>query len=118
MTRLGSSTYLEHLRRESRRFRDVLSGCDPTACASYDEVNPAEACMASCQDVFIPRLAPGEAPLTPEDGGPTDFVLLGPDDTGAPGMVHLLGIESPGLTACLAIAEWVATRLETRTTVA
>ena len=47
---------------------------------------------------------------------PSDFALLGPEDTGTPGMVHLLGVESPGLTACLAIAEWVATRLETRTT--
>lgn len=44
------------------------SGCDPTACAAYDEVNPSEACMASCQNVFIPRLAPDEPELAPEDG--------------------------------------------------
>ncbi len=42
-----------------------------------------------------PKIVPPGAP----DG---DFVLLS-----QPGVVHLLGIESPGLTACLAIAERV-----------
>ncbi|MET0580131.1 MAG: maleylpyruvate isomerase family mycothiol-dependent enzyme [Ilumatobacteraceae bacterium] len=31
MTRLSPETYLSHLRSESARFRDVLSGCDPDA---------------------------------------------------------------------------------------
>lgn len=31
MSRLDHSTYLQHLRDESRRFRDVLADCDPTA---------------------------------------------------------------------------------------
>ena len=34
-------------------------------------------------------------------------VIRGPGDTGIPGFVDLLGIESPGLTASLAIAERV-----------
>jgi L-2-hydroxyglutarate oxidase LhgO len=36
-----------------------------------------------------------------------DFVVSGPADHGIPGVVNLFGIESPGLTASLAIAERV-----------
>ena len=47
-----------------------------------------------------PKLAPHGAPVS-------DFVIEGPADNGVPGLVNLLGIESPGLTASLAIAERV-----------
>ncbi len=40
MTTLGFSTYLDHLRRESHRFREVLGACDPAArvpgCPDWD----------------------------------------------------------------------------------
>ena len=36
-----------------------------------------------------------------------DFVISGPADHGVPGLVNLFGIESPGLTSCLALAERV-----------
>lgn len=40
MTRLESDAYLDHLRRESARFREVLTGCDPAArvpaCPDWD----------------------------------------------------------------------------------
>ncbi|MDR0259497.1 MAG: FAD-dependent oxidoreductase, partial [Comamonas sp.] len=56
-------------------------------------------------------LAAGYAGIRPKISGPgepdADFVLHGPEVHGAPGLFHLLGIESPGLTSCLAIAKAV-----------
>ncbi len=45
--------------------------------------------------------------LVPKGDPPADFVVNGPKETGIPGYVELLGIESPGLTASLAIANLV-----------
>lgn len=57
-------------------------------------------------------LAPGYAGMRPKIHGPdepaADFLILGPVQLGVPGVVHLLGIESPGLTSALAIAQEVA----------
>ena len=52
-----------------------------------------------------PKLTgPGEAPA--------DFLIDAPADHGLPGLVHLFGIESPGLTSALALAEEVGTHLD------
>lgn len=40
-------------------------------------------------------------------GGDTDFVIAGPDEHGVAGLINLFGIESPGLTASLAIGAYV-----------
>lgn len=40
-----------------------------------------------------------------------DFIISGPKDHGIPGIINLFGIESPGLTSCLAIANYVTTKL-------
>ncbi len=47
------------------------------------------------------------------DGAQPDFVVQGPETHQIPGLVNLFGIESPGLTASLALAELVLTRLDT-----
>lgn len=56
-------------------------------------------------------LAPGYAGIRPKINAPdapaADFLLQGPRDHGVPGLVNLFGIESPGLTSCLALAEAV-----------
>jgi L-2-hydroxyglutarate oxidase LhgO len=51
-----------------------------------------------------PKLA---GPLAPQ----ADFMAHGPEAHGIPGLVNLFGIESPGLTASLSLAELVARRL-------
>ncbi len=45
--------------------------------------------------------------LNPKQGGTPDFVIQGPADHGGPGLINLYGIESPGLTASLALAQRV-----------
>lgn len=56
-------------------------------------------------------LAPAYCGIRPKIHAPDqpgrDFLIHGPAETGAPGMVALYGIESPGLTASLAIADHV-----------
>jgi len=53
----------------------------------------------------------GYAGIRPKISGPkevaADFVIQGPSTHGVPGLVNLLGIESPGLTSSLAIAQRV-----------
>ena len=51
-----------------------------------------------------PKIVPAGAPAT-------DFRIDGPETHGVAGLVQLFGIESPGLTASLAIAERVAAKL-------
>jgi L-2-hydroxyglutarate oxidase LhgO len=41
-----------------------------------------------------------------------DFVICDEKDKNLPGLINLLGIESPGLTACLAIAKYIERLLE------
>lgn len=58
----------------------------------------------------------GIRPKLSKAGEPAaDFVIQGPADHGIANLVNLFGIESPGLTASLAIAEEVRNRLITRT---
>ncbi len=61
-------------------------------------------------------LQPAYAGIRPKPHAPgeaaRDFIVSGPTDHGVRGLVNLYGIESPGLTASLALAEQVATSLE------
>jgi L-2-hydroxyglutarate oxidase LhgO len=60
-------------------------------------------------------LQPGYAGIRPKISGPndpaTDFVIQGPAEHGVPGLVNCYGIESPGLTASLPLADEVLRKL-------
>jgi len=61
----------------------------------------------------LERLSPDYAGVRPKlvpEGAPSgDFRIEGPETHGSAGLINLLGIESPGLTSSLSIAEHVAT---------
>jgi L-2-hydroxyglutarate oxidase LhgO len=60
-------------------------------------------------------LEPGYAGIRPKISGrgepPADFVVQGPREHGVRGLVQMYGIESPGLTASLALADDVVALL-------
>jgi L-2-hydroxyglutarate oxidase LhgO len=61
--------------------------------------------------VELEDLAPESAGIRPKLQGPgeafRDFVIAHEEKVGFPGLINLIGIESPGLTASLAIASYV-----------
>jgi len=61
------------------------------------------------ESAFMPDMAGVRPKLKPkpDNGGVRDFVIAEESGRGLPGLVSLVGIESPGLTACLSIAELV-----------
>jgi L-2-hydroxyglutarate oxidase LhgO len=58
---------------------------------------------------LLPGYAGVRPKISPKGESPADFRIDGPAVHGVQGLINLFGIESPGLTASLAIAERVAT---------
>jgi L-2-hydroxyglutarate oxidase LhgO len=62
--------------------------------------------------VELEDLAPESAGIRPKLQGPgdefRDFIITHEEKAGFPGLINLIGIESPGLTAALAIARYVS----------
>jgi L-2-hydroxyglutarate oxidase LhgO len=83
-------------------------------------VDPARACLfAESVRRYWPglpdgSLQPAYAGIRPKLAGPgqapRDFVVQGEKEHGLPGLINLFGIESPGLTSCLALAAHVRSR--------
>jgi L-2-hydroxyglutarate oxidase LhgO len=80
---------------------------DPARAAPF-----ADAIRAYWPGLPDAALLPAYAGIRPKISGPgaaaADFLIQGPAEHGVAGLVNLFGIESPGLTSCLAIGEWVA----------
>ena len=95
------------------RFGPDAEYCD-TLDYSFDESRkPAfiEAIRSWYPELDESRLQPGFVGVRPKLQGPgeefRDFVISGPVDHGIDGLVNLFGIDSPGLTSCLSLAEEV-----------
>jgi L-2-hydroxyglutarate oxidase LhgO len=69
-------------------------------------------------DLAAGALQPGYAGIRPKISGPAepaaDFIVQGPEQHGLAGLVNLYGIESPGLTASLALADRVLALISAR----
>ena len=80
---------------------------DPTRAASF-----YEAIRSYWPDLADGSLQPGYSGFRPKIAAPgepaADFLIQGQDIHGAEGLINLFGIESPGLTSSLAIAEEVS----------
>jgi L-2-hydroxyglutarate oxidase LhgO len=99
------------------RFGPDVSWVDGVDYA-FDERRAAsfyQAIRAYFPDLRDGALSPGYTGIRPKlgpAGSPAaDFVVQGPAAHGVPGLVNLYGIESPGLTASLAIADEVGAML-------
>lgn len=60
---------------------------------------------------LLPAYSGVRPKIVPPGAADGDFIIQGPAQHGVPGLVNLYGIESPGLTASLALAERVAALL-------
>lgn len=83
---------------------------DPTRCEGF-----YEAVRSYWPGMRDGTLSPGYTGIRPKISGPhepaADFMISGPASHGVPGLVNLFGIESPGLTSSLAIAQETLSRL-------
>lgn len=64
------------------------------------------------EGALVPGYAGVRPKIAPQGAPAADFVVQGPHRHGVPGLVHLFGIESPGLTASLALADEVVRQLD------
>lgn len=91
---------------DSRYVETLDYGVDASKAAGY-----ATAIRSYFPAIEESRLQPAYAGIRPKLSGPgqsaADFEIAGPTQHGQPGMYHLFGIESPGLTSSLALAEKV-----------
>jgi L-2-hydroxyglutarate oxidase LhgO len=86
---------------------EISYGVDPSGARRF-----TEAVSRYLPGIELDQVAPEMAGIRPKLQGPgdpfRDFVIAESSDHGAPGIVHLIGIESPGLTASAAIARRAA----------
>ena len=117
----GLGTHLTLDLAGQARFGPDVEWLEPSDDPPDFAANPARkpGFMAAAQRIWpaldADRLHPGYAGIRPKLSGPgepaADFRVDGPEAHGLPGLVNLFGIESPGLTASMALADLVLEKL-------
>ncbi|MEM7428560.1 MAG: NAD(P)/FAD-dependent oxidoreductase [Pseudomonadota bacterium] len=108
---------------DQTRFGPDVEWIDPLSQDSFDyDVDPArsESFYAAIRKYWPGlkdgTLVPDYSGIRPKVSGPSepagDFILSGRENHGLDGLINLFGIESPGLTSALAIADEVASLLK------
>jgi L-2-hydroxyglutarate oxidase LhgO len=64
------------------------------------------------EEDLLPDMAGIRPKIQPPGGAVRDFVIRHETDRGLTGLINLIGIESPGLTSCLAVGEMVKGLME------
>ncbi|QIG53200.1 NAD(P)/FAD-dependent oxidoreductase [Altererythrobacter sp. BO-6] len=81
-------------------------------CAKDDFVSAIQCFLPNISaDQLQPDYTGVRSKISGPDRPAADFRIDGPDDHGVTGLINLFGIESPGLTSSLAIADYVVRRL-------
>jgi len=69
-----------------------------------------------CPSLELQDLTPDQAGIRPKLQGPNegfrDFIIKNERGLGLPNFINLIGIDSPGLTSCIAIAKYVSSIIE------
>lgn len=98
--RLGPDTQYLDGRKRDYVIADALGDKFYIAAARYLE--------GLNREDIMPDLAGIRPKLQPPGGEPRDFVIRNEADRDLPNFINLIGIESPGLTCCFAIAEYAS----------
>ena len=72
---LARRDYANSLLRTGRGL-SFEPACDPDACSEFDPMDPQPACVETCQNLFVPRLLPGDSRLRPENGACDDLSMF------------------------------------------
>src|SRR5690606_17471362 len=84
---------------------------DPARAASfYDSIRRYWPALPD--DTLMPDYAGIRPKLTGPGESAADFLIEGPADHGLPGLVQMFGIESPGLTSALSLADLVVSHFD------
>lgn len=96
---------------DARYISEISYDVDPSHAAEF--LRSARRLLPFLTEAdLMPDMA-GVRPKIQPPGGPVrDFVICHEDARGLPGLINLIGIESPGLTSCLALGKMVSGMLE------